>query len=121
MVNASMRNEAPLFAYTTEGGGWEAWSRDDMLNACNEIWARVGLESVLGHSFRIGNTTELLLQGISPDIVAAQGRWKSRASFLRYWRKIDSILPTFLRVTPTVLSSVRASVAAFERNASLCI
>ncbi|KAF8218821.1 hypothetical protein L208DRAFT_1346960, partial [Tricholoma matsutake] len=46
---------------------------DDMLSACNGIWVRVGLESVLGHSFQIGNMTELLLQGISPDIVAAQG------------------------------------------------
>ncbi|KAF8226972.1 hypothetical protein L208DRAFT_1299105 [Tricholoma matsutake] len=67
-----------------------------MLNACNEIWGWVGLESVLGHSFQIGNTTELLLQGISPDIVTAQGQWKSWASFLKYWQKIDAILPTFL-------------------------
>jgi hypothetical protein len=45
--------------------------------------------------FRIGGATELLLRGTPPDVVAMQGRWKSRA-FLEYWRKINSILPVFI-------------------------
>ncbi|KAF8230805.1 hypothetical protein L208DRAFT_1280018, partial [Tricholoma matsutake] len=84
MVNASVPDDAPLFMHTTDSGGWEGWTRCDMLSAFNEIWSQVGLESMLEHSFWIGNTTELLFQGISPDIVAAQGCWKSQASFLWY-------------------------------------
>lgn len=50
---------------------------------------------LVGHCFRIGGATELLLRGVHPDVVAAQGRWKSRA-FLEYWRRIESILPIFI-------------------------
>ncbi|KAF8229001.1 hypothetical protein L208DRAFT_1483633 [Tricholoma matsutake] len=53
---------APLFAYTTGDGGWEAWTQDDMLSACNGIWVQVGLESVLGHSFQIGRKLVLYYQ-----------------------------------------------------------
>ena len=48
---------------TTECGGWEAWTWDNMLNACNEIWAQVGLESVLGHSFQIDSTHRIAVTG----------------------------------------------------------
>jgi hypothetical protein len=65
------------------------------LSRCNEIWIAAGLPDMPGHSFRIGGATHLLLMGTPPDIVAVQGRWKSRA-FLEYWRRIESILPLFL-------------------------
>ena len=50
------------------------------------------LAHVLGHSFRIGGAVELLLAGVSPEIVAATGGWTSLA-FLLYWRRMDEILP----------------------------
>jgi len=50
------------------------------------------LAHVLGHSFRIGGTVELLLAGVPPEIVAATGGWSSLA-FLLYWRRMDEILP----------------------------
>ncbi|KIK96654.1 hypothetical protein PAXRUDRAFT_76958, partial [Paxillus rubicundulus Ve08.2h10] len=62
---------------------------------CNDIWVSTGSPSMPGHALHIGGATELLLQGINPDIVATQGRWKSQA-FLEYWRRIESILPLFI-------------------------
>lgn len=85
---------APLFAYETRDG-WAPMTRTWFLDRCNEVWLAVGLPTLTGHCFRIGGTTELLLRGVPPDVVAAQGSWKSQA-FLGYWRKIDSILPLFI-------------------------
>jgi len=40
---------------------------------CEEIWLRAGmLDKILGHGFRIGGATELLLMGTPPDVVATQ-------------------------------------------------
>lgn len=65
------------------------------MSRCNDVWVNLGYPDMPGHAFRIGGATELLLQGVNPDIIATQGRWKSQA-FLDYWRKIDSILPLFI-------------------------
>ncbi|KAG1842574.1 hypothetical protein C8R48DRAFT_38081 [Suillus tomentosus] len=58
-----------------------------------------------GHAFRIGGATELLLQGVHPDVVSSQGRWTSR-SFLEYWRRIETI---FLVSQRTRSRALRAS------------
>ena len=50
------------------------------------------LAHVLGHSFHISGTVELLLAGIPPEIVAATGGWTS-LTFLLYWHHMDEILP----------------------------
>ncbi|KAG1855606.1 hypothetical protein F4604DRAFT_1932255 [Suillus subluteus] len=60
------------------------------LNRCNEIWVAAGHATMPGHTFCIGGATELLLEGVPPDVVAVQGCWKSCA-FLDYWRQI--VLP----------------------------
>lgn len=118
-VNSSVPEDAPLFAYETSDGGWGAWTRDTFLTACNLIWSAAGLETLHGHSFRIGNTTELLLQGFEPAIVAVKGRWKSRASFMRYWRKIQEILPSFLsKDDNATLLRLQASFNAYEGSKS---
>ena len=65
------------------------------MDACNEVWETMGLPTLTGHSFRIGGTSELLACGVPPDIVAAQGSWRSRA-FLAYWRKVERVLPLFV-------------------------
>jgi hypothetical protein len=57
-----------------------------------EVWKAAGLNLALhGH----GGASELLMQGVPPDVVATQGRWKSRA-FLECWRRIEAILPMFI-------------------------
>lgn len=115
VVNASVPDHAPLFSYETDcNGGWSPLTRDAFLKTCNEIWESVGLESVLGHSFRIGSATEHLLQGIAPVIVQRHGRWKTQESFMRYWRKIDNILPTFFSSRdPDLISRLRVSMDCF--------
>jgi hypothetical protein len=70
-------------------------TKEWFMSRCNAVWVSSGYPDMPGHAFRIGGATELLLQGTEPDIVAAQGRWKSQA-FLDYWRRIESILPLFI-------------------------
>ncbi|KIK93111.1 hypothetical protein PAXRUDRAFT_145753, partial [Paxillus rubicundulus Ve08.2h10] len=70
--------------------------------------------------FHIGGTTELLLQGISPDIIATQGRWTSRA-FLQYWRRIETILPLFISSSSDVahLHSIDSIMDNFSHKNNL--
>lgn len=116
VVNASVPEHAPLFSYETDrNGGWSALTRDSFLKTCNEIWEAAGLDSAHGHSFRIGSATELLLEGVAPVVVQRHGKWKTQESFMRYWRKIDSILPTFLSShDPSLISRLRASMECFR-------
>ena len=62
------------------------------MDFCADVWSKVALAHVLGHSFRIGGAVELLLAGVPPEIVAATGGWTSLA-FLLYWRRMEEILP----------------------------
>ncbi|KAH9849539.1 hypothetical protein C2E23DRAFT_737290 [Lenzites betulinus] len=95
-INHSLPPGAPLFAFETAGaGGWAPITCDWLLDRCNEVWVATNLKPLMGHCFRIGGTTELLLRGMHPDIVATQGGWKSKA-FLEYWWKIEQILPLFI-------------------------
>jgi hypothetical protein len=54
------------------------------LRRCDIIWKNTSLLRVFGHSFRIGGSTELLLAGVAPKIMAVLGGWTSLA-FLLYW------------------------------------
>jgi hypothetical protein len=95
-INASLPANAPLFAYVSStGGAWAPLARPEFIQRCNAIWVAHGFPNLPGHAFRIGGATELLLQGVHPDVVATQGRWTSR-SFLEYWRRVETILPLFI-------------------------
>ncbi|TFK47641.1 hypothetical protein OE88DRAFT_1636328 [Heliocybe sulcata] len=94
-ANSTVPSEAPLFSFEVAGGSWAPLVKDWFLTRCRSVWSQAGLQDVFGHSFRIGGTTELLLSGVAPEVVAAQGRWKS-LTFMLYWRKIESILPLFI-------------------------
>ncbi|KZV59286.1 hypothetical protein PENSPDRAFT_595733, partial [Peniophora sp. CONT] len=86
---------APLFAYADEDAkeGWTMLTKPKFLKICERVWCDAGLPSIpYGHSLRIGGTTEFLLRGMDPDRVMMLGRWSSRA-FLRYWRKVEQIVP----------------------------
>jgi hypothetical protein len=82
---------APLFTYRTNTGT-KILTKSKFLQRCNEIWIPAGYPHTTGHSFRIGGTTELLLAGVSPDVVKAMGRWSSNA-FHRYWRSLEDLAP----------------------------
>jgi hypothetical protein len=91
-LNRHVPTSAPLFAYSTPTG-WGFPTKPLFISTCQSIWNRLNMVPVHGHSFRIGGATELLLAGVPPEIVARQGDWSS-LSFLLYWRKIESILPS---------------------------
>jgi hypothetical protein len=91
-VNGSVPGHASLFAYSSSPSSWSHLLKHSFLGTCHSIWKKKGLDLVLGHSFRIGGSTELLLAGTPPEIVAAVGGWTSLA-FLLYWRRIEEILP----------------------------
>lgn len=114
--NASVPADAPLFAFETVDG-WAPMTRTWFLDRCSEVWIAANLSCLTGHCFRIGGTTELLLRGVAPDVVAMQGSWKSQA-FLGYWRKVDSILPQFISNSfdKSRVQLARSSVDQFRKR-----
>lgn len=118
--STALPSNAPLFGYQSiSPDGWSPMTRDWFLRRCNEVWSSHHLETLTGHSFRIGGTTELLLRGTPPDVVALQGSWKSRA-FLEYWRRIEEILPTFISKynSPSSIKSITTTMTAFQELAT---
>jgi hypothetical protein len=91
----SVRSDSHIFSYQS-GNGLLPLSKGRFLQRCNSIWSRLGYPRTTGHCFRIGGTTELLIAGVSPDVVRTTGRWSSE-SFLRYWRSLDAIAPLHIR------------------------
>jgi hypothetical protein len=117
-ANTSVAVDAPLFAYETLDGTWAPMTKAWFMDRCREVWVAAGMDADLqGHGLRIGGATELLLQGVAPDVVATQGRWKSRA-FLEYWRKIESVLPTFISRSFFVsrYSLIQESMLSFKKK-----
>lgn len=92
-------------------------TRSTFLTRCNDIWVAQGFPNLPGHAFRIGGATELLLQGVHPDVVSMQGRWSSDA-FLDYWRRIDTILPLFIASSANsqCLADLDRVMDSFARN-----
>jgi hypothetical protein len=82
----------PLFAFDAGDGEWSPMTKDFFLRCVKAIWANTDLAHIHSHSFRIGHTTELLLAGVPPEMVAALSSW-SLLSFLLYWQKIEHIVP----------------------------
>jgi hypothetical protein len=92
LVNKLVPPHVPLFAYDAGNGVWSPMTKSWFLRRCDEIWKSATLLRVFGHSFRIGGSTELLLAGVAPEVVAALGGWTSLA-FLLHWQKIEHIIP----------------------------
>ncbi|KAJ6486990.1 hypothetical protein C8R45DRAFT_1098240 [Mycena sanguinolenta] len=78
-VNANVPDSAPLFAFDAGNGKWSPMTKDHFLRCCMDIWTKAKMARVHGHSFRIGGSTELLLAGVTPEIVASLGGWTSLA------------------------------------------
>lgn len=94
-ANTLIPNTAPLFSFETADGTWAPMTKPWFMSRCNDVWVAAGFPDMPGHAFRIGGATELLFQGINPDIVTTQGQWRSRV-FLEYWHRIEVILPLFI-------------------------
>ncbi|KAG2748548.1 DNA breaking-rejoining enzyme [Suillus brevipes Sb2] len=116
-ANVAIPDSAPLFAFETSDGNWSPLTRKWFVDRCNQIWRKANLLELTGHCFRIGGASELLLRGVPPDVVAMQGRWKSRA-FLEYWRKIESILPLFVTDSfkDSRIAMVHSSMDSFSKR-----
>jgi hypothetical protein len=120
LSNSSVPGHAAFFAFGTASGSWAPMTRGWFMARCNNIWSAAGLSDMLGHGFRIGGATHLLLLGVAPDIVATQGRWLSRA-FLDYWRQIESILPLFMSCVgvSSRVDAVLSAMDSFRRKHNL--
>lgn len=90
-INSNPPSGTSLFAYR-HGSAWKHMLKHEFLEFCTQIWDRVSLAHIHGHSFRIGGAVELLLAGVPPEIVAATRGWTSLA-FLLYWHRMEEILP----------------------------
>jgi hypothetical protein len=120
-ANAAVPDKAPLFAFETRDGGWSPLTKAWFMERCSEVWKAAGLSHDLdGHGFRIGGASELLMQGVPPEVVAMQGRWLSRA-FLLYWRRIESILPMFISRSyfSSRYSMIQSSMSSFQKKYNL--
>lgn len=121
-ANSAVPDSAPLFSYETADGSYAPMAKSWFMKRCSEVWASAGFPLMAGHAFRIGGATELLLEGVSPDIVQVQGRWKSQA-FLEYWRRIESILPLFISNATNVarLASLDSVMESYQRRHKLLL
>lgn len=102
-VNDPAEN-GPLFAYKKQTGhGYETrpMTKKAFCSRIAQAAARVNLETLKGHSLRIGGTLEYLLRGTPFDVVKTMGRWKSDA-FQLYLRKHAQILAPYLQANPPV-------------------
>jgi len=115
IINSHLPTTAHLFGFETSTGSFQPMRKHWFLDRCNEIWSVSGLSAMPGHSFRIGGTTHLLLLGVDPFIVMAQGRWKSTA-FLEYWRLCEEIIPTFVSFSLTSQSSLLSTMSLFKQR-----
>ncbi|KAJ3979193.1 hypothetical protein F5890DRAFT_1641410 [Lentinula detonsa] len=89
--NAAVPAGYPLFSYMDMDGNPKYMTKPKFLKTVIAIWCSAKMPNVLGHSFRIGGSVELLLAGVPPHVVAAIGGWESLA-FLVYWRQIEDIV-----------------------------
>jgi len=90
-INHSPPPLTPIFAFR-EGDGWRPLTKDLFLRTTSAIFKEAALETVFGHSYRIGGSVELLLAGVEPEAVMKLGGWTSLC-FLIYWRRLEQILP----------------------------
>ena len=117
LINKDCPAGMSLFAYHSDAGEWTHMVKSVFLAFCDSVWKVAGLEHVLGHSFRIGGAVELLLAGVSPDMVAATGGWMSLA-FLLYWPRMEEIIP--LSTSHAYRKSNIDQLAALFENFRVC-
>ena len=81
------------------------------LTITSNIFTAAGLESVHGHSYQIGGTLHLLLDGVSPEVIMKIGGWTSLC-FLIYWCRLEQVIP--LAITQTWDSKVKEFARKFR-------
>lgn len=84
-------SSTPLFAYQNEGL-FKTMDKKFFLSFTKSIFESAGLEITHGHSYRIGGTLKLLLDGVPPETIMKIGGWSSLC-FLIYWCRLEQIIP----------------------------
>jgi hypothetical protein len=92
-INHSPSDTTPLFSYRQENNTWLPLLKHHFLSFTTHLFKSNSLESVFGHSYRIGGSLRLLLDGVPPEIIMKLGSWTSLC-FLIYWRRLEQVLPT---------------------------
>ncbi|KAJ7588014.1 hypothetical protein C8J56DRAFT_1050070 [Mycena floridula] len=87
----SSGEKIPLLAYRSDNS-WTPLTKSFFLNFTSRIFKATALEDVSGHSYQIGGSLELLLDGVAPEIVMKLGGWSSLC-FLLYWQQLEKIIP----------------------------
>ncbi|KAJ6492098.1 hypothetical protein C8R45DRAFT_1212931 [Mycena sanguinolenta] len=90
-INDAAPPLTPIFAFR-EHSLWRPLTKDHFLRTTTALHTSAGLETVFGHSYRIGGSVELLLAGVEPEMIMKLGGWTSLC-FLIYWRRLEQILP----------------------------
>jgi hypothetical protein len=89
-ILASRLDDTALLCQFRDGETVKMFDKNLLMNMCNEVWQKDGIQRVTGHSFRIGGTTAYLMARVDSDIVKKMGRWSSD-TFLRYWKSVNGI------------------------------
>jgi hypothetical protein len=82
---------APLFSWSDRHGMVHPMIPGTVLGRIREVLSAYGWSASFGHSFRIGGASHLLAQGVDPELVRLQGRWKSLA-YETYIRAFEQVL-----------------------------
>ena len=90
-----------LLFFFRESGTLTVLDKISFLQHCNDIWLLFSHPHFTGHSFRIGDTTKLLITGISLEVVRVTSQWSSE-SFLQYSRSLKDITPHYISNLPTL-------------------
>jgi hypothetical protein len=90
--------ECTLFSYIPPQGV-VCLTKKRFLARCNKILNDCSLSTISSQLFHIRGTRELLICGVSPDVVPIMGQWSSDL-FLRYWRSLELIMPHHAEFLP---------------------
>jgi hypothetical protein len=106
-------DDGPLFAFRRSGSSDERspMTRHYFLSRLKTACDRLQLGELHGHSFRIGSTLQLLLEGVSFETVKIKGRWKSEA-FQTYLREHGAIMAQYIQEPELQRQLVRVSLPA---------
>jgi hypothetical protein len=97
--------ELHLFSWKSKNG-LIPLTRFEFLKKLNAAAYSLGVESIKGHSIRIGSTLEYLLRNVPFDVVKSIGRWSSEA-FRLYLREHALIMAPYLQNTPILEPFIR--------------
>jgi hypothetical protein len=90
-INHSPNRDTPMFSFRN-GSDWVPLLKKSFIDSTNTTFKIHSLENIFGHSYRIGGSLKLLLDGVPPETVMKVGGWTSLC-FLIYWRCLEQVIP----------------------------